>query len=100
MTVHRSDVEHWRVTLVDTGVDSNTGGRLKRILDYVQEDPFFHLTYGDGLANVDITALQEFHTSHKKLATVTAVSPPGRFRSLELTDDASVSHFVENQAPK
>ena len=88
------------MTLVDTGVDSNTGGRLKRILDYVQEDPFFHLTYGDGLADVDIMALQRFHTSHKKLATVTAVSPPGRFGSLELADDASVSHFVEKPSSK
>ncbi|MDA8359107.1 MAG: glucose-1-phosphate cytidylyltransferase [Actinomycetota bacterium] len=86
MEVHRSAAEPWRVTLVDTGEATMTGGRVRRILDYVADDDFC-LTYGDGLADIDITALIRFHRAHGLTATVTAVQPPGRFGALELDGD-------------
>lgn len=86
MQVHRHAAEPWKVTLVDTGLGTMTGGRLKRIKHYVDET--FCMTYGDGLSNVDIKALVAFHQSHGKLATVTAISPPGRFGVLHIEDDA------------
>ena len=79
MEVHHRHAEPWRVTLVDTGENTLTGGRLKRVADYVRDEPAFCFTYGDGVADVDITALVEFHRTHGKLATVTAVQPVGRF---------------------
>lgn len=81
---HASRSEPWRVTLVDTGAETETGGRIKRALPFVQDDDAFCLTYGDGVADIDITKLISFHRSHGKLATVTGVRPPGRFGSLEL----------------
>lgn len=84
MEVHHKHAEPWRVTLVDTGDDTMTGGRLKRVADYVSDEESFCFTYGDGVSDVDITALISFHRNHGKLATVTAVSPPGRYGALQL----------------
>lgn len=84
----------WKVTLVDTGQDTMTGGRLKRVQKYIGKESFM-LTYGDGLANVDIGKLAEFHQSHGKWATVTAVQPIGRFGSLQITDESQVLGFEE-----
>ncbi|MGA2454482.1 MAG: glucose-1-phosphate cytidylyltransferase [Solirubrobacteraceae bacterium] len=81
--VHRSMTEPWKVTLVDTGEETMTGGRLKRVLPYVGDEDFC-LTYGDGLADIDITALIAYHRQQGALATVTAVQPPGRFGAVEL----------------
>ena len=84
--IHHNQTEQWRVTLVDTGVDSLTGGRMKRIARYV-ENGTFCMTYGDGLGDIDIRALVDAHKQRGKLATVTAVSPPGRFGVLEIAGD-------------
>lgn len=92
--IHDHRAENWRVTLVDTGDDVMTGGRIKRISDYVRDDEAFCLTYGDGLADVDVNALIEFHQSQGKLATLTATYPPGRFGALE-TDGDLVKSFIE-----
>jgi glucose-1-phosphate cytidylyltransferase len=92
--VHQRNSEPWRVTLVDTGDQTQTGGRVKAIANYVQNDDAFCLTYGDGVGNIDIAKLIAFHRSHGKLATLTAVQPPGRFGSIELAG-ARVSRFVE-----
>ena len=93
MVVHERHAEPWKVTLVDTGIDTQTGGRLRRVADYLR-DGTFCCTYGDGVADVDITASIEFHRSHGCLATVTAVQPPGRFGALVLDDDV-VTGFAE-----
>lgn len=90
---HNGRAEQWRVTLVDTGDATMTGGRLRRVRDFVGDETFC-LTYGDGVADIDISAELAFHRAHGKLATVAAVQPPGRFGSLELKGDA-VSAFVE-----
>jgi glucose-1-phosphate cytidylyltransferase len=87
MEVHRSAAEPWRVTLVDTGEQTMTGGRLKRALSYVQGEDAFCFTYGDGLADIDVTASLAFHRERGKLATVTAVQPPGRFGAIEVEGD-------------
>jgi glucose-1-phosphate cytidylyltransferase len=93
LEVHRSETEPWRVTLVDTGEQTMTGGRLKRVLPYLgQED--FCFTYGDGVADIDLTALIAFHREQRTLATVTAVQPPGRFGALEV-DGERVTRFEE-----
>ena len=94
MEVHREWAEPWKVTLVDTGDGTHTGGRLKKITEYVGDDDAFCMTYGDGLADIDVTALIGFHRSHGRLATVTAVKPPGRFGALEL-DGGRVIGFTE-----
>jgi glucose-1-phosphate cytidylyltransferase len=95
MEVHQNAAEPWRVTLVDTGPDTQTGGRLKRVAEYVGGERFM-MTYGDGLADIDLSALLAVHESQGKLATVTAVQPPGRFGALEFgADEESVSSFVE-----
>lgn len=93
-TLHKSKSEDWKVTLVDTGENTMTGGRLKKISDYIDEDNFC-LTYGDGLSNVDIESLINFHHNNKKLVTVTAVVPPGRFGSLDVQKNNLVEKFVE-----
>ena len=93
MEVHKSTTEPWRVTLVDTGAETMTGGRLKRVLPYVGDETFC-LTYGDGVADVDVGALVAHHRAHGRLATVTAIQPPGRFGSLEIEGDA-VRRFAE-----
>ena len=94
MEVHQRNAEPWKVTLVDTGEDTLTGGRLKRVKDYVSDQEAFCFTYGDGLANVDITRLIDFHRSQKKLATITAVQPPGRYGALDI-QNSLVSRFIE-----
>ena len=94
MEVHNKKAEDWRVTLVDTGDDTLTGGRLKRVADYVRDDDAFCFTYGDGVADVDVSKQIGFHKQHGKLATVTAVQPPGRFGAL-LREGTSVQGFQE-----
>lgn len=94
MDVHHKKAEPWRVTLVDTGDDTLTGGRLKRVADYVRNEKAFCFTYGDGVADIDITAQLNFHHAHGKLATVTAVQPPGRYGAL-LRDGTTVQGFLE-----
>lgn len=94
MEVHEKKVEPWRVTLVDTGEDSMTGGRLKRVADYLKNEEAFCFTYGDGVSDVNISSSIAFHEAHGKLATVTAVLPPGRFGSLAREGDA-VCGFIE-----
>jgi glucose-1-phosphate cytidylyltransferase len=93
MTVHQSSAEPWKVTLVDTGIDTMTGGRLRRVLDYVRDEDFC-FTYGDGVADVDISRLIDFHGSQGTIATVTAVQPPGRFGAMEV-DGKHVTTFQE-----
>ena len=93
MDVHHSTTEPWRVTLVDTGEETMTGGRLRRVLPYVGDETFC-LTYGDGVSDVDITALVAHHRASGGLATVTAVQPSGRFGALEVAD-GRVSGFLE-----
>jgi glucose-1-phosphate cytidylyltransferase len=93
MEVHHSTTEPWRVTLVDTGANSMTGGRLARVLPYVGDEDFC-FTYGDGVADIDLTALLAFHAAHGKQATVTAVQPAGRFGALDIDGDA-VRSFEE-----
>lgn len=88
MEVHQRNAEPWRITLVDTGDNTMTGGRLKRVAEYVKDEKAFCFTYGDGVGNVDISASIAFHKAHGKLATVTAVSPPGRFGLLALEGNA------------
>src|SRR5512133_2751623 len=83
MEVHQRNVEPWKVTLVDTGEETMTGGRLKRVAGYIGKDDFC-MTYGDGLADIDLAKLLAFHREHKALATVTAVQPPGRFGALNI----------------
>ncbi len=94
MEVHHKHAEPWKVTLVDTGDDSMTGGRLKRVADYVQDEEAFCFTYGDGVSDVDITASIAFHHRHGKLATVTAVQPPGRYGALSMQGEV-VQGFTE-----
>jgi glucose-1-phosphate cytidylyltransferase len=94
MKVHHHKAEPWKVTLVDTGDETLTGGRLKRVASYVKDDSMFCFTYGDGLSNVDISALLAFHRSHGRWATVTAVQPPGRYGALQL-NGAEVTGFTE-----
>ena len=94
MSVHNKRAEEWKVTLVDTGDYSMTGGRLRRVKEYLNKDESFCLTYGDGVGNIDITSSIEFHHKHGKNATLTAVFPPGRFGALELVA-GSVKSFKE-----
>ena len=92
---HRCGCEPWRVTLVDTGVETMTGGRLRRILPYVRDEEMFCFTYGDGLANIDLTDLIAFHRSHGRLVSLTAVQPMGRFGALGIGEDGSLLSFAE-----
>jgi glucose-1-phosphate cytidylyltransferase len=91
--IHNHKAEPWRITLVDTGESTQTGGRLKRVASHIKGD-FFCMTYGDGLASVNISESIKFHFAHGKLATMTAVQPPGRFGALELSG-TSVTKFLE-----
>lgn len=95
MEVHQNKSEPWTVTLVDTGEDSMTGGRLKRVRDYVKNEENFCFTYGDGVSNVNITELIEFHVSHGREATLTATRPPGRFGALSIGSTGKVERFRE-----
>lgn len=94
MEVHREKAEPWRVTLIDTGEQTQTGGRLKRIAEHVADEDMFALTYGDGVSNIDITAEIEFHRAHGRLATVAAVRPGKRFGALAI-EGARVTSFRE-----
>jgi glucose-1-phosphate cytidylyltransferase len=94
MEVHQQKAEPWRITLVDTGEDTHTGGRLKRVADYLRGEEAFCFTYGDGVANIDIAAELAFHKAHGRLATVAAVQPPGRYGALEM-DGEVVRGFIE-----
>tara|TARA_R110000744_G_scaffold378032_1_gene493668 strand:+ start:5832 stop:6611 length:780 start_codon:yes stop_codon:yes gene_type:complete len=94
MMVHEKRAEPWTITLVDTGDKSMTGGRLKRVKNYLDNEETFCFTYGDGVADIDIRSLIEFHKSHGKDATLTATFPPGRFGALEIVD-GQVNKFQE-----
>lgn len=92
---HRNDCEPWRVTLIDTGASTMTGGRMRRILPYVEKEEAFCFTYGDGVANVDIAKVIEFHKQQNKLVTTTATQPVGRFGALQIAGDGCVKSFIE-----
>ena len=95
--VHNKRAEQWKVTVVDTGLNTMTGGRLKRVRNYLGEEPFF-MTYGDGVADVNINELLNFHNKHGRLATMTAIKPNSRFGVLDLSDDDEVKAFREKSA--
>jgi len=97
MEVHSRHAEQWKVTLVDTGEDTLTGGRLKRIRKYVENDDAFCFTYGDGVADIDISASIAFHKAHGKLGTMTAVQPPGRFGAISLEGQRILSFHEKPQ---
>ena len=94
MTVHTSHSEPWKVTLVDTGLHTMTGGRIKRVSEYLGDEPFM-LTYGDGVSDIDINKLLEFHKKNGKTATITAIQPGSRFGMLKIEDDLSITSFRE-----
>ncbi|MEG2542706.1 MAG: glucose-1-phosphate cytidylyltransferase [Christensenellaceae bacterium] len=94
MTVHNNFAEPWKVTLIDTGLHTMTGGRVRRIKEYVDNKPFM-LTYGDGVADVNIDELVRFHKQHGKIATMTAIQPSGRFGMLDINNGNSISSFRE-----
>ncbi|MDA7546242.1 glucose-1-phosphate cytidylyltransferase [Alphaproteobacteria bacterium] len=94
MKVHQQNVEPWTVTLIDTGQDTMTGGRLKKIYSYIKDEKDFFFTYGDGLSNINITNLLKFHKNHKKKATLTAVKQPGRYGAI-IEADNKVTSFIE-----
>ena len=94
MEYHATNHEPWKVTLVETGADTMTGGRLRRVAKYLTPGEPFFFTYGDGVADVDLTALAAFHKAHGKQSTVTAVSPPGRYGALDIVNGA-VERFIE-----
>jgi glucose-1-phosphate cytidylyltransferase len=94
ITYHQHFTEPWKVTLVDTGVDTATGGRIKRIQPYVQNETFM-MTYGDGVSNINIKELEKFHNDNKRTVTVSAIQPSGRFGSLALNGNDTVTEFLE-----
>ena len=94
MTVHSNFSEPWKVTLVDTGLNTMTGGRVKRIQNYIGNEPFF-LTYGDGVSDVDINKLLSFHKSHGKMATLTAIQLTARFGVLDINSEGCIQQFRE-----
>ena len=94
MEVHNNSSEPWKVTLIDTGANTMTGGRIKRAAKYIGNESFL-LTYGDGVSDIDISASIEFHKKHKKLITMTSVQPAGRFGALDIKEDNSVTSFIE-----
>ena len=96
MQVHEKHVEPWKITLIETGEDTQTGGRLKKVRDYIGNETFC-FTYGDGVSDINIQKLIEFHQSHGKLATVTAIQPPGRYGALNLNSER-VEQFQEKPA--
>lgn len=97
INVHYSETESFKVTLIDTGLNTNTAGRLKKIQRYVKDETFM-LTYGDGVANVNFKELIDFHKSHGRLATLTSVQVPGRFGNLEISNNGEVDSFIEKPA--
>ena len=96
---HHEELE-WRVTLVDTGLDTMTGSRVSQIRQHIGDDESFMLTYGDGVSDVDINSLIAFHEGHKKVATVTGVRPPGRFGEIDATNNGNVREFNEKPQAK
>ena len=96
MIVHNTALEPWKVTLVDTGLNTMTGGRIRRVKNYLGEEPFM-LTYGDGVADVDIRALLKFHREHGQMATITSVQPGGRFGTLDILEDGTITNFREKK---
>lgn len=96
MEIHSNHSEPWRVTLVDTGLETGTGGRLKRIKNYIKNEPFC-FTYGDGVSDIHLGKLLEHHKTSKKMATVTAIQPPGRYGALDI-NQGNVKHFQEKPA--
>jgi glucose-1-phosphate cytidylyltransferase len=94
MEVHYSNAEPWKVTVLDTGVNTMTGGRIKRAERFINNEPFM-LTYGDGVSDINIQELLSFHKSHGKKLTITAVQPEGRFGSIEIASDSQVNSFKE-----
>tara|TARA_Y100000589_G_scaffold329052_3_gene374639 strand:- start:1100 stop:1873 length:774 start_codon:yes stop_codon:yes gene_type:complete len=99
VTILRKGLEKWKVTLVDTGLNTLTGGRIKRISKHIGNETFC-MTYGDGLSDINIGSLINFHKSHNKLATITAIKPQGRFGSLSFKDNLSVNYFQEKPKGK
>ena len=95
LTVHKKRSEPWRITLVDTGENTMTGGRLKRVYDYVKDEEAFCFTYGDGVSNININESIQFHKKHGLLATVTAGYPPGRFGVMNIAKNKIVKSFIE-----
>ena len=95
--IHNKRAEQWKVTVVDTGLHTMTGGRLKRVKSFIGDEPFF-MTYGDGVSDVDIAKLYEFHKSHGKLATMSAIKPESRFGVLDLNENNEVDAFREKSA--
>jgi glucose-1-phosphate cytidylyltransferase len=98
MEVHRARSEPWRITMVETGADTMTGGRLKAVKDFLTPGEPFCFTYGDGVADIDVAKLVAFHKAHGRKATITAVAPPGRFGALELSEQSEVLRFKEKPA--
>lgn len=96
LELHNSFAEPWKVTIIDTGLNTMTGGRIKRVRKYIGDEPFL-LTYGDGVCNLDIAKLVEFHRSHGKIATMTAVSIDQRFGVLDITNDGTITSFREKK---
>ena len=96
MIVHNNITEPWKVTLVDTGLHTMTGGRVNRVKEYLNDEPFF-LTYGDGVSDVNIPELLEFHKKNGKIATLTSVQPMGRFGALDIMEDGQISNFKEKK---
>lgn len=94
MTVHNNVAEPWRVTLVDTGLNTMTGGRIKRVKEFIGNEPFM-LTYGDGVCDVNINELVKFHKLHGKIATMTAIQPGGRFGVLDIKENSQINNFRE-----
>lgn len=94
MVIHNNIAEPWRVTIVDTGLNTQTGGRIKRIKDYLHNERFM-LTYGDGVCDININTLIDFHVKSGRYATMTAIQPGGRFGVLDIKDDCSISKFTE-----
>ena len=96
MTVHNNISEPWKVTLVDTGLNTMTGGRIKRVREHLNGEPFF-LTYGDGVADINIAELLKFHQEGGRMATLTSVQPMGRFGALDLREDGEITNFKEKK---
>ena len=99
MKVHHSNAEPWKITMVDTGLNTMTGGRIKRIQEYIGDETFM-LTYGDGVGDVDIKELVDFHQKHQHMATVTVVQPSGRFGAVQFDEQDSVKVFAFQEKPK
>ncbi len=94
MIIHKNNSEHWKVTVVDTGLNTMTGGRVKRVSEYINNEPFF-LTYGDGVSNVNISKLLEFHKSHEKLVTMSAYNAGQRFGVMDIDEHGHINEFRE-----